>query len=204
MTINNHKRASNRRTIILMLVLSILPVVLAGLYYVNPQWISRYKNYGTLISPPIQLPTNALSAFGEFSKQHFTELDDRWLLIHIVPEHIIECDQASALAIYNSHQLWLMMNQNLMRLRRVVVFASADIAAQLEPTLAIEDEYLLYAVGEPLLFNQLSNIVPTSMTVGTLLLRDPLVNIMLWEEPDFDVYKVKKDLSRLFRTSRIG
>jgi hypothetical protein len=204
MTTSNHKQTSNRRTIILMLVLSILPVVLAGLYYMNPQWISGYKNYGTLISPPIQLPTNALSAYGEFSKQHFTELDDRWLLIHIIPEHSVDCDKACMLAIHNSRQLWLMMNQNLMRLRRVVVFSNTASAAKLEPTLAIEDDYLLYAVGNPLLFNQLSNIASTPMTVGTLLLRDPIGNVMLWYGPDFDAYKVKKDLSRLFRTSRIG
>ncbi len=206
MTSSNKKQASNRRTIILMLVMSVLPVVLAGLYYMNPQWISSQKNYGTLITPPIQLQKNDLSAIGQFSKQHFAEIDDRWVFIHIIPEHAADCNDSCIAAvdqtIGRSRQLWLMMNQNLMRLRRVIVFADTDIAAKLEPV--IKDEYLLYAVGKPEFFNQISKNVPAPIAVGTLLLRDPLGNVMLWYSPDFDPYKVKKDLSRLFRTSRIG
>jgi hypothetical protein len=197
-------KIKNRRTVILMLVMSILPIIFAGLYYANPQWISHYKNYGTLISPPIQLPENSLSAFGEFSKQHFNELDDRWVFMHIIPEHVVDCDKACTLAIHNSRQLWLMLNQNLMRLRRVVVFSKLNIAAKLEPVLLAEDEYALYAIGAPAMFNQISKIIPVPIASGTLLLRDPLGNVMLWYGPEFDPYKVKKDLSRLFRTSRIG
>ncbi len=202
MTISDKKQKNTRRTIILMLILSILPILGAILFYMNPQWISSYKNHGSLITPPIQLGKSDLVAFGRFSQENFSELDNHWVFIHIVPEQADNCDEACIKAIDDSHQLWIMLNQDLMRLRRLVVFSNADVAATLQP--AIKDDYLLYAVGSQTLFNQLSKKLPEPIHAGTLLLRDPLGNVMLWYSPDFDPYKVKKDLSRLFRTSRIG
>ncbi len=202
MTTNDKQQKSNRRTIILMLIMSILPILGAILFYMNPQWIGGYKNYGNLITPPIQLQKSDLAAFGTFSQQNFSELDNHWLFIHIVPEPAANCDETCLKAIKNSHQLWIMLNQNLLRLRRIVVFPDTGIAAKLKP--AIKDDYLLHAVGNQSLFSQLSKKLPTPIRAGTLLLRDPLGNVMLWYSPDFDPYKVKKDLSRLFRTSRIG
>ncbi|MEE9346150.1 MAG: hypothetical protein V3U88_11140 [Methylococcales bacterium] len=202
MTNSNKQQKRNRRTIVLMLLMSVLPIVAAILFYINPQWIGSYKNYGTLITPPLQLQKNDLTAFGDFSQQHFSELDDHWVFIHIMPEQVNSCHERCAKALYHSHQLWIMLNQNLMRLRRVAVFPSVDVATKLKSV--IGDDYLLYAVGSQSLFNQLSTVLPTPIDAGTIVLRDPLGNIMLWYSADFDPYKAKKDLSRLFRTSRIG
>ena len=202
MTSSNNQQKINRRTIVLMLIMSVLPIVTALLLYMNPQWISRYKNYGTLITPPLQLQKNDLTAFGKFSQQHFDELDNHWVFIHIMPEQVNSCNERCTKALYHSHQLWIMLNQNLMRLRRVAVFPNTDIAEKLKSV--IKDDYLLFAVGSRSLFNQLSKALPSPIDAGTIVLRDPLGNVMLWYSPDFDPYKAKKDLSRLFRTSRIG
>lgn len=202
MTNSDNQQKTNRRTIVLMLIMSLLPIVAAILFYMNPQWIGGYKNYGTLITPPLQLQNSDLTAFGDFSQQHFSELDDHWVLIHIMPEQANSCNERCAKALYHTHQLWIMLNQNLLRLRRVVVFSNTTIATKLKPT--IDDDYLLYAVGSRSLFDQLTTTLPSPIDAGTIVLRDPLGNIMLWYSPDFDPYKAKKDLSRLFRTSRIG
>ncbi len=200
MTSINNK--STRRTLVLMLVLTVLPILMATLFYLNPQWISSYKNYGTLIMPPIQLKKSDLKALGAFSEQHADELDDRWLMIHVIPENVSECDESCQLAIHHSRQLWLMLNQNLMRLRRVLAVSNPKTGAK--AALEIDDEYLLYVVGNNDLFNSISKVIPSPVRPGTVVLRDPLGNVMLWYKPDFDPYKVKKDLSRLFRTSRVG
>ena len=202
MTRHSHKQRNAQRTIILMFVLALLPILLALLFYCNPQWIGRYKNYGTLIVPPVQLADGELTPLGAFSKQHFSELDGRWLFIHVVPRLSSTCDEACLKSVYNSHQLWLMLNQNLMRIRRLVVFADAEAGGKVMS--AINDPYLLYAVAGKTLFQALSESIPAPLISGTVVLRDPLGNVMLWYNRDFDSYKVKKDLSRLFRTSRVG
>ncbi len=199
-TNNNHNKSW--RTITLMFVMALLPIVLAILFYFNPQWIKHYKNYGALITPPIELQKTDLTALGAFSEQHFDELDERWLLIHVIPEHATDCDAVCRKSVFHSHQLWLMLNQNLMRLRRVMVFSDAETGSRIQST--INDPYLLYAVGRQSFLTRLATLHSAPIAAGTVVLRDPLGNVMLWYNPDFDPYKVKKDLSRLFRTSRVG
>ncbi|MCH9699434.1 MAG: hypothetical protein K0U68_15150 [Gammaproteobacteria bacterium] len=200
MTIKSNNSA--RRTIILMFVITLLPVLIALLLYLNPQWISRYKNYGNLIQPPVQFKKNELTPADEFSISNFSELDNRWILIHLIPRQEQDCDQQCETAIYQSHQLWLMLNQNLMRIRRLALYHSIEQVEKLKSNL--DDQYLLHALGSDSLFQRVNQRLPQPLKAGTVVICDPLGNLMLWYTPDFDPYKVKKDLTQLFKSSRIG
>jgi hypothetical protein len=48
------------------------------------------------------------------------------------------------------------------------------------------------------------NKIEGSSSAGTLLVMDPLGNLMMKYPADYDPYKVRNDLSKLLRISQIG
>jgi hypothetical protein len=205
------KRRSVRRTIILMSIIALLPIFAALLLYQNTQWIDQYKNYGTLIIPPVQWEDDDLIPVGDFAQQHFAELDGRWVLMHLFVNDNAQCNEQCKKDIINSRQLWMMLNKDLMRVRRVLAFTSvtaantflANIEQEKKPNDDKGDPFVLYAIASNRFRTAIQQVIPNPQH-GMMLLRDPLGNVMLWYGSSFDPYKVKKDLSRLFRTSRVG
>jgi hypothetical protein len=56
----------------------------------------------------------------------------------------------------------------------------------------------------PALLAKLNKAREQGVVDGMLFLMDPLGNIMMQYEPDFDPYKVKSDLRKLLKISQIG
>ncbi|MEE9338178.1 MAG: hypothetical protein V3U87_08865 [Methylococcaceae bacterium] len=197
----NQQQKKNRRTIILLFSMSIIPFCIAWYLAGNVSWIGNGTNNGKLIIPAITTERNELVGFDEFSKLNMTELNGHWVLVNVIPNK--GCNELCIEAIHKTKQLRLMMNKDLVRIRRVVI-VFPEVKDDLAQTWWKDDLRLLRAKPTQTLVQKLKKIRNAAIPEGMLFLMDPLGNLMMQYDPGFDPYKVKKDLGKLLRISQIG
>lgn len=197
----NKQLQRNRILILGIFAMSIIPVMIAWLLFLNPDWLGDKTNIGQLIIPPVPTERNDLLGIDSFSKANMKELPGHWVMINVIPKQ--KCAENCQEALYKTKQLRLMLNKELVRTRRLVILL-ADINPEVAQRLWKADARLLRARPSQHLLNKLQKIrkgvVPDSM----LLIMDPLGNLMMQYDPGFDPYDVKKDLMKLFKISQIG
>lgn len=195
------QQRKNRNTILLLFAMAVIPFLIAWYLSVNKIWLGGGTNKGQLIEPPVTTEYDEFAGFDPFSRDNMAELKGHWVLVNIIPG--TECNKVCLEAIHASKQLRLMMNKDLVRIRRVVlVLNRVD-----EKTAARwwqDDNRLLRSYPRASLTDKIKRIIPKRIPDGMLLLMDPLGNLMMQYPPGFDPYDVKKDLGKLLRISQIG
>lgn len=197
----NEQRKKNQRLILIIAGMSILPLVMAWVFKLNPQWLSAATNRGQLIVPPVLTERSEFTGFDAFSRDNMGELQGRWVMVHVIPE--AQCAAECRDALHKSKQLWLMMNKDLTRIRRVVLLL-ADVNAATAAAWWQDDDRLLRVKPEESLRRKIEALGDVKLLSGTLLLMDPLGNLMMQYQPGFDPYDVKSDLKKLLQASQIG
>ncbi|MCF6204901.1 MAG: hypothetical protein L3J59_14730 [Methylococcaceae bacterium] len=197
----NQQQKKNRRTIVLLFSMTIIPFCIAWYLSSNVDWIGSGTNNGKLIIPAITTERTELSGFDEFSKLNMKELKGHWVLVNVIPNK--DCNDLCIDAIHKTKQLRLMMNKDLVRIRRVVLIFS-EVKNDQAQIWWKDDLRLLRARPAPSLVQKLKEIRKAAIPEGMLFLMDPLGNLMMQYDPGFDPYKVKKDLGKLLRISQIG
>lgn len=191
----------NRRVILIVVAMSLIPFGIAWMMTRNPQWLSGYTNKGQLIIPPVTTERTELKGYDQFSIDNLFELNGRWVLVNVIPEKT--CGELCLDAIFKTRQLRLMMSKDLTRIRRVVL-----ISELVEPKIAAnwwkDDTRLLRAKPDRALIDKLEKIRSGKVPDGMLFIMDPFGNLMMQYEPGFDPYDVKADLKKLLRISQIG
>ncbi len=195
------QQKKNRRIIVLLFSMTIIPFCIAWYLAGNISWIGNGTNNGKLIIPAITTERSEFVGFDSFSKLNIDELKGRWVLINIIPNK--DCNDLCIEAIHKTKQLRLMMNKGLVRIRRVALVFS-DVKDEVAQTWWKGDLRLLRAKPATSLVQKLKKIRNGDIPEGMLFLMDPLGNLMMHYEPGFDPYKVKKDLGRLLKISQIG
>ena len=197
----NKQLRRNRILIVGIFAMSIIPVIIAWAIFLNPNWLSAKTNLGKLIFPPVATGRNDLLGIDQFSKANMQELIGRWVMINLItnPECAANCQEA----IYKTKQIRLMLNKELTRTRRVVIFL-ADFDVEAVKSLWKKDQRILRARPSQHLLKKLLEIRKGTVPDGMLLIMDPLGNLMMQYDPDFDPYDVLKDLKKLFKVSQIG
>jgi cytochrome oxidase Cu insertion factor (SCO1/SenC/PrrC family) len=189
---------SGRIKMLLLLLVCAAPVIASyfTFYVIKPQTRS---NYGELILPVTPLPAAQLRLL-DGKPYAFSELKGKWLLLGIDDG---ACAQPCQDKLFKMRQLRLMQGKEQDRLERVWLI---DNDAQLETQLirAYDGMFMLRAGGSPLL-----DAFPAATIAGAsrrdhIYLIDPLGNLVLRYPKDADPQKMKKDLERLLRYSRIG
>ena len=196
------KKQVNKRLgwpLLAMLALSLGPLILAVYYFKNPENLSGRTNYGHLIEPSVPIERSEFSGFDAFSKQNIGEISGHWVLVHIVTSS--GCNSVCMDSLYKTKQVRLMLNKDLMRVRRLAVVAALDNDAEAWWT---GHDYLLRSNPTERLINVARTAVGGSLPEGAVFLMDPIGNIMMWYEPGFDPYGMKKDLKKLLYVSRVG
>ena len=170
-------RRRNRRTLILIAMVAVAPVVASyAVYYLFPR--DKQVNYGELL--PTRPPPDA-GALAQFK--------GRWVLAVAAPS---TCDTQCAAALYGTRQARTIQGREMDRVARVwLVTDDGAPAAQLlaeHPDLAVRRGTL------------------ASWPAGSerIYLVDPLGNLMLAWPRDPDVKKMAGDIGRLLKASRIG
>lgn len=195
------QQKKNNRTILIIFAMSIVPFGIAWFLASNAAWMGGATNNGQLITPAVTTELNEFIGFDDFSQKNMKELQGRWVLVNIIPNN--SCNSVCQQAIHKTKQIRLMMNKGLTRIRRVVL-----IIPEINPALAkpwwIDDTRLLRSKPAISLVEKLKKITNSEIPEGMIFLMDPLGNLMMQYEPEFDPYKVKSDLYKLLKASQIG
>jgi hypothetical protein len=123
------------------------------------------------------------------------------VLLHVVTDQ--GCHKECKESLYKTKQIRLMLNKDLLRLRRVLMLDEGADERQAGDRWR-DDQYLLRVRPGQGVIELLSDAIGQPLEEGTVFVMDPFGNVLLWYPPGFDPYGVKKDLKRLLSVSQIG
>lgn len=196
---NQQKR--NRILIIVIFAMSIIPFMVAWGLKENPQLLPQTGvNNGKLISPPILTEKTDYLGFDQFSANNLSELSGHWLIANLIPNE--NCNDVCSEALYKSRQLQLMLNKELTRTRRIAIILKSLSPEQTSGWW--QNNERLLRIKPSAAFSEKLRKIKNNDSDGTLLIIDPLGNVMMLYETGFDPYKVKNDLMHLLKISQIG
>lgn len=177
-----------RRQLALMVLIGLAPVVASyAIYYGWPR--ERQVNYGTLIAAPSPGVAGRTLDGAPFA---LTDLRGKWVVLAASGG---ACDAACRTRLFAGRQARTI--QNAERERIVRVWLVSDDVEPPAALLAEHDDLRVVRVPPRAL-----DALPDAGR--TLLLVDPLGNLVLAWPADPDVKAVAKDIGRLLRASRIG
>lgn len=151
-------------------------------------------NYGDLIEP-FALPREEVRRF-DGEPFRLGELQGKWLLIQVDPG---ACPESCQKRLYIQRQVWKLQGKNMHRVERVWL---VEDGVRPDPGLlaATEGAKAVDARGSALL----ARLPAAGPARDHIYLADPLGNVMLRFPADADPARMKRDLARLLRASRIG
>jgi len=182
-------RARSRRTLILLALVTIAPVVASySAYYLFPR--SAQTNYGMLLAvgpvQPFRAATATGATFGD------GDLKGRWTLLIAAPAG---CDELCRRTLYATRQAVTMQGREQDRVARVWL-ATGD--AIVPSALAAEHPGLAIVTAPP------GTLARWPQGETGVYLVDPLGNWVLHYAVDPDIKGMAKDLTRVLKASRIG
>lgn len=175
-----------------MVAIVALPPLVAYMLYLNWRPESR-MNYGELIKP---VPLAEAVPASDPAMLELAKLRGKWVLLTIDGGG---CDDYCRSKLYIVRQLRLTQGQDLERIERAWL---VDDTSASDPALLEEYRGTVRVAAH-------NSVLLTALPVASRLrdhiyLIDPLGNVMLRYPRDPDPNKMKKDLNRLLRASRIG
>ncbi|MFA5982696.1 MAG: hypothetical protein WC782_01660 [Methylococcaceae bacterium] len=196
-----NQQQKNRRLIIIIFAMTIVPFMIAWLLKENPMYVTGRTNNGELILPPIVTTHEDYQGFDDFSDKNLNELKGHWLIVNVIPQD--NCNAICQEALHKSKQLQLMLSKELTRARRIAIVLQ-PVGSELANTWWEDDTRLLKIKPSLNLIDKLHKIRHGDIPDGMIFFIDPLGNIMMQYEPGFDPYKAKNDLMHLLKISQIG
>lgn len=196
------RQAAGRRKIILLAALAALPLIVAyGLYFSG--WRpAATGNYGELLQPPRPV-ADATFTLLEGQSLRFSELHGKWTLISF---GAAECPGPCERNLKKILQVITTQGKNAERVQSV--FVATDAKARDWLYYSMKDYPGVRAiVGPPEAVVQLTRqfmLSPGNPPDGRIYVVDPLGNLIMSYPADADANRMRKDLARLLRASRIG
>lgn len=191
-------RRAGRIKLVLLFVLFSLPVIASyTAYYLLPP--AGKTNYGDLIEPQRDLP--AVEAQGLDGRAlPLQGLRGKWLLLTVDDA---SCARACADKLWMMRQVRLTTGRERDRIERIWLVADSG---NVRPELLAEYEGTVVARIDPA---RLREALPVDAAAGTALsdhvfVVDPLGHVMMRFPRQADPQRVKKDIAKLLKASRIG
>lgn len=189
---------SSKKSLILLLIVFITPVILGTLLFFNLEKLGFEKgstNYGTLIQPARPAVMVDLMQADQAAVKEDT-LAKRWTLTYLAPKN---CDQTCLDKLTLIKKVRLLTNEKMRRVRTLLV-TNKVIADSLDKK-QYPDMVVTYTGSADSEFLQQ---FPAQET-NPIYLIDPLGNIMMYyPQEDTNAKKMIKDLSRLLKYSKLG
>jgi hypothetical protein len=183
--------------LLLIASISLVPFLLAWVYYRHPDWVVARSNYGNLISPARPLSyADLLTGAAEST----SAVKGRWILLQLAEDG--DCGLPCRKSLIATRQIRLLLNKDIPRVRRL--FLKPVTTPDLSGDGFDGSEDLTQAALSPALLETLTSALGRRPEAGSVLLIDPFANLMMWYPPDFDRYGVLRDLKHLLRSSQIG
>ena len=193
-------RTRSRAVIVIIALLSFVPFALAWYYARHPELIEKTSNYGTLIIPVLQADPAQFVARPLVRAESLPEIKGRWVLLQLPPG---PCGPACVETLHKTHQARLMLNKEVLRVRRLLLLPAGAPTADLDAVLNQDDDLAVAEVPDTLR-PTLTEALGKPPGEDTVVLMDPLGNLVIWYDTGFDPYKLVKDLKHLLRASQIG
>ena len=177
---------ASKKTLILMIVVFVLPVVFAKLA-LDHDWFNRAAtNNGTLIQPTINL-SSVLEG-----------TQPKWRLLFVLPEY---CDQQCENALFSINQVWLALGKEADRAQALVLYNEKSDGNALQKLSEYENVKTLSVDETDLKLLETRNVY----------IVDTLNNAMLFYRMDSDrktavmeSRNMLADIKKLLKLSRIG
>ncbi len=182
------RRRAGRLKMLAILLVCASPVIASYFtyYVIRPE---GRTNYGTLIEP-----LREASALGQGG---IGALRGRWVMLTVAPA---ACDDACQERLYEMRQVRLTTGKDRDRVERVWL---VEDAAAPDPSLLAQHEGLVLLRADPESLAKLP-VAEGGSPSDHIYLIDPLGNLMMRFPKDADPSRMKKDLAKLLRASRVG
>jgi peroxiredoxin len=201
---DNARAPRDRRTLILVVLLFLLPVVAATTLYVSG-WKPEGKSlqHGELVQPARPLGDAELRG-ADGASFRLSAVRGKWAFVYFTT---LPCTEVCRNNLYKMQQVRLAQGRDAPRVERVTIVAGASAAALRELTqhnpglIAVSGAYAaLQSLAREFVSSQ-----GTALDVpGRVYLIDPIGNLVLSYAPDADPSGMRKDLARLLRLSQVG
>jgi len=187
------ERSKSQWMMWLVLAVCAAPVIASyALYF----WVrpDGRTNYGELIEPQRELPAIALKSL-EGVPAEWTQWRGRWILLTTAPG---ECAADCVQRLYVMRQVRLTTGKDQDRIERVWLLTNDQV-----PDPALIGQHSGLQVVRP----QTADVdlrLTDSLQPGHIFVVDPLGHVMMRFPVDVDPNRMKKDIARLLRASRVG
>ena len=189
----------SRRMLLLVAAVCIAPFIGSWALYFLWQPSGRI-NYGELVSG-VTVPTGVLAPVSGSKPFDFAQVRGRWVFVTI---DAAACAEACQAKLWKMRQVRLTQGKYLERIERVMLVSDGD-AQGVAASIAKEYEGMWIANTQSGTGIALQKQFPfQALQSDHIYLVDPLGNVMLSFPKDADPSRMKKDLQRLLRVSRIG
>lgn len=189
--------ARRARIKLLLIVLACAAPVIASYftyYVIRPE---GRVNYAELIEP--QRPTGELPLTGPVGEAgSLAQFRGKWLLVTAAPA---ECADDCRDRLYQMRQVRLMTGRERDRVQRVWLVTDPGAPP---PALLAEHDGLQWLRADPQAFAAVFPGGPDTAATRHVFIVDPLGNLMMRFPLKAEPARMKKDLSKLLRASRIG
>jgi cytochrome oxidase Cu insertion factor (SCO1/SenC/PrrC family) len=204
--VSKEVRNKNRRSLIILVVIFILPVAIAWFVKEN---IDKFKpsgtsNFGQLVQPAIPLNEFSLKQ-ADGTQFNLETTRGKWNIFYFTRN---QCDQICVETISKIHQARLGQGKEMHRLHYYYINIdsqplTAETAELLKP---FKDLTLLSGETEAIknLMGQFEATATKPGEAGRIYLIDPHANIMMTYNKEFVVRDLLKDLEHLLKYSQIG
>jgi hypothetical protein len=184
------------RALYLLLAVCIAPVLASYLaYYVLPP--EGRTNYGELISPQRPVPALRLTRL-DGTPFEIQSLRGRWVLLTV---DSAECAAPCQQKLWKLRQVRLTTGKERDRVERVFLITDPG---PLETMLLREYDGTVFLRADASELRTLLQTPAAADLSGGIWIIDPLGNLMLRWPPDADPNRMKRDLGKLLRASRVG
>lgn len=194
---NQPSRKAGRWKLLAVIAVCAAPLIASYLtyYVIKPQ--SR-TNYGTLIDPR-NYPIPAMGARTLDGRPE--ELDaykGKWIMLQV---DSAECGEPCQKKLFEMRQLRLMQGKDMDRVERVWLITDSE---PLETQLMRQFDGTRMLRIRPEVMRAWLPVEPGTRPEDHLYMIDPLGNLMMRFPKDADPNKIKKDIAKLLKASRIG
>jgi len=190
---------------LLVFLCSLAPIVAAIVVYMNPQWWpDESSNYGTLVSPQRSMPAAGELRLTTLDGQPFDlqSLKGKWLLVAADGG---ACPESCARKLFIARNSHASQGKNVDRLARVW-FITDDAPVPDKVLEAYKGTVMVRANPDQLARFLLARDTAAGQPglEAPIWVIDPLGNLMMQYPAEADGVKVRKDISKLVYSSRIG
>ena len=194
---NNKQQRKGRWKLFAVLAVCATPIIASYLTYfvIKPQ---GRTNYGELLDPRAY-PIPALGSTTLDGKP--VALEDykgKWIMLQV---NGAECGDACTKKLYDMRQLRLAQGKEMERVERVWLITDDK---PLETILIREYDGTRMIRAKADLVQAWLPVEPNAAVTDHMYMIDPLGNLMMRFPKDADANKIKKDLNKLLKASRIG